>query len=119
MAGLRAILANGWGGIGKDINVSKCVYQISSVPHEWLFPRMSAVCHHGGAGTTAVGLVCGKPTLIVPFFGDQFWWAQRIQDLGVGISISSKSLTTEKLATALKRGESIPFVSYFFILYQF
>lgn len=47
------------------------VFALGNVPHDWLFEHVSAVVHHGGAGTTAIGLRCGKPTVIVPFFGDQ------------------------------------------------
>ncbi|HLI51978.1 MAG TPA: nucleotide disphospho-sugar-binding domain-containing protein, partial [Thermomicrobiaceae bacterium] len=56
----------------------------SDVPHSWLFPRMAAVVHHGGSGTTSQGLRAGVPTLIVPFIADQFYWGKRVQDLGVG-----------------------------------
>jgi hypothetical protein len=50
------------------------VFPLGDCPHDWLFPRMGAVVHHGGAGTVAAGLRAGKPTLICPFFGDQFFW---------------------------------------------
>eukprot|EP01119_Soliformovum_irregulare_P025351 TRINITY_DN9358_c0_g1_i3.p1 TRINITY_DN9358_c0_g1~~TRINITY_DN9358_c0_g1_i3.p1 ORF type:complete len:929 (-),score=305.44 TRINITY_DN9358_c0_g1_i3:180-2966(-) len=64
----RAIVVKGWGGLG-NVEVPDNIYLIDSVPHEWLFPQMRAVVHHGGAGTTAAGLRFGKPTIIVPFFG--------------------------------------------------
>jgi sterol 3beta-glucosyltransferase len=54
-------------------------------PHDWLFERCSAVIHHGGASTTAMGLRCGRPTMVCPFFGDQFFWAQVVVDAGVGV----------------------------------
>jgi UDP:flavonoid glycosyltransferase YjiC (YdhE family) len=50
------------------------IYMLGPAPHDWLFERVSAVVHHGGAGTTSAGLRCGKPTVIIPFFGDQFFW---------------------------------------------
>lgn len=53
---------------------SEIVFMLENTPHDWLFPRCSAVVHHGGAGTTAIGLRCGKSTMIVPFFGDQPFW---------------------------------------------
>eukprot|EP01119_Soliformovum_irregulare_P025349 TRINITY_DN9358_c0_g1_i1.p1 TRINITY_DN9358_c0_g1~~TRINITY_DN9358_c0_g1_i1.p1 ORF type:complete len:423 (-),score=115.98 TRINITY_DN9358_c0_g1_i1:45-1313(-) len=89
----RAIVVKGWGGLG-NVEVPDNIYLIDSVPHEWLFPQMRAVVHHGGAGTTAAGLRFGKPTIIVPFFGDQFFWAQRISEMGLGASVSQKALTS-------------------------
>lgn len=59
----RAILAKGWGGIGDKAEIPKdIICELSACPHDWLFPQMSAVVHHGGAGTTAAGLRAGKPT---------------------------------------------------------
>ena len=64
---------------------------------------MRAVVHHGGAGTTAIGLKCGKPTLVVPFFGDQFFWGNMIGKAGLGAeAIPYKELTAEKLAQGIK-----------------
>lgn len=69
------------------------------MPHDWLFPRVSAVVHHGGAGTTAIGITLGKPTVIVPFFGDQPWWAAMIFRAGAGPeAVPYKQLTAQKLA---------------------
>ena len=76
---------------------------IDSIPHSWLFPRVSAVVHHGGASTTAAGLIAGVPSVIIPFFGDQPFWGQRVADLGVGSKpIPRKKLTVVKLADALQ-----------------
>jgi hypothetical protein len=70
--GQRALISKGWGGLGADeLGVPEGVFMVGNVPHDWLFPRVSCVVHHGGAGTTAAGIACGKPTVIVPFFGDQ------------------------------------------------
>jgi UDP:flavonoid glycosyltransferase YjiC (YdhE family) len=62
-AGVRALVSKGWG------DPPESVYMLDNTPHDWLFPKVSCVVHHGGAGTTAIGLKCGKPTMIVPFFG--------------------------------------------------
>lgn len=98
----RAILLSGWGGLRKD-HVPDSVFMIDSIPHSWLFPRVSAVVHHGGASTVAAGLRAGVPSIIIPFFGDQPFWGQRIADLGVGTKpIPRKSLTAEKLANAIR-----------------
>jgi UDP:flavonoid glycosyltransferase YjiC (YdhE family) len=67
-AGVRALVSKGWGGLGDD-DAPESVYMLDNTPHDWLFPKVSCVVHHGGAGTTAIGLKCGKPTMIVPFFG--------------------------------------------------
>lgn len=98
----RAILLSGWSGLRKD-NVPDSVFMIDSIPHSWLFPRVSAVIHHGGASTVAAGLRAGVPSIVIPFFGDQPFWGQRIADLGVGTKpIPRKRLTVEKLANAIR-----------------
>ncbi|KAF9957504.1 Sterol 3-beta-glucosyltransferase [Mortierella alpina] len=73
---------------------------LKSVPHDWLFHRLAGVVHHGGAGTTAAGLRAGVPTVIKPYFGDQYFWAQRLEESGVGVWCHD--LTVKKLAAALK-----------------
>lgn len=82
-AGARGIVSQGWGRLG-DVAVPPNVYVIDESPHEWLFARCRAVCHHGGAGTTSTGLRAGLPTVIVPFFGDQFFWGRVVADAGAG-----------------------------------
>ena len=98
----RAILLSGWGGLQKA-NIPDSIFMIDSIPHSWLFPRVSAVVHHGGASTTAAGLKAGVPSVIIPFFGDQPFWGQRIADLGVGSKpIPRKQLTAGRLANAIQ-----------------
>lgn len=102
-AGIRAILATGWGGLKATDLPDNNVLVIQDVRHSWLFPQVSAVVHHGGAGTTAAGLRAGLPSIIVPFKNDQFFWGQRVAALGVGPSpIPQKELTVERLASALQ-----------------
>lgn len=74
-AGLRALVSAGWGGLG-GVDVPSNIFILGNVPHDWLFEHVCAVVHHGGAGTTAIGLKKGKPTLVVPFFGDQPFWGK-------------------------------------------
>ena len=101
-SGQRAVLLSGWGGLsGADLPDS--VLMVESVPFSWLFPRVAAVVHHGGAGTTSAGLKAGVPSIVVPFFGDQPFWGQRIADLGVGPApIPRRKLTAERLARAIR-----------------
>ena len=101
-AKVRGIIATGWGGLDAS-NLPETIFKIEQAPHDWLFPRMSAVVHHGGAGTTAMGLRAGKPTLICPFSMDQPYWGRRVYNLGVGSKpIPQKHLTVNKLALAIE-----------------
>ncbi len=93
-ADVRCILSKGWSNKLKrsdsahddeDIELPTEVYQIEAAPHDWLFSQVDAVVHHGGAGTTGASLRAGVPTIIRPFFGDQFFFATRVEDLGVGL----------------------------------
>jgi sterol 3beta-glucosyltransferase len=101
LSGQRGVVAAGWAGLKAD-DLPDTVYLLDHAPHEWLFPRMAAVVHHGGAGTTAAGLRAGRPTVIAPFFGDQPFWGRRVRALGVGPSpLPQKKLTAEALAAAI------------------
>lgn len=107
-AGERGVLATGGGAIHADL-VAPHVHIIEGAPHDKLFPLMSACVHHGGAGTTAASLRAGKPTVICPFFGDQPFWAHRIEDLGLGpASIDVKKLTSKTLAEAIHEAVDMP-----------
>ncbi len=102
LAGQRAVLATGWGGL-TAANSSDDIFVVDAVPHDWLFPQMAAVIHHGGAGTTGAALRAGKPTVICPFVGDQPFWGRRVAALGVGPSpLPQRKLTAELLANAVK-----------------
>lgn len=83
-AGVRGVVATGWGGLTAGDSPSDDVLVVDAVPHDWLFDRVSAVVHHGGAGTTAAGLRAGRPTLVCPFIGDQPFWGGRVRALGAG-----------------------------------
>lgn len=98
-SGKRGIIC----GMGDITNLSDNLLAINSIPHSWLFERVSLVCHHGGAGTTAAGFKAGIPSIIVPFSNDQFAWSHRAYDLGVGSEpIYRKNLTADKLASAIQ-----------------
>ncbi|KAK7058363.1 Sterol 3-beta-glucosyltransferase [Paramarasmius palmivorus] len=107
-SGVYAILSKGWSdrlhvkaseASEPEEPLPKQIYPISSIPHDWLFQRIDAACHHGGAGTTGASLRAGIPTIIKPFFGDQFFWADRVEALGVGSGV--RKLTVEALTEAL------------------
>ena len=119
-AGVWCVLNKGWSERGKSKGNSQCtdssknprdtsrrmdefppeILSIGSIPHDWLFPRIDAAVHHGGSGTTGASLKFGLPTVIKPFFGDQKFYANRVEDLGCGIAL--KELTVSSLASALK-----------------
>ncbi len=101
--GQRGLLATGWGGMAVD-KLPETVFKLEAAPHDWLFERVSAVVHHGGAGTTAAGLRAGKPTIICPFMADQPFWGSRVAALGVGSEpIPQKKLTAAKLSAAIEQ----------------
>ena len=101
-AGVRALLATGWGGIAAG-DVPAGVFLLDAAPHEALFPRMAAVVHHGGAGTTAAGLRAGCPTVVCPFAVDQPFWGARVQALGVGPApIPQRRLDAARLGDAIR-----------------
>ncbi|MBI3660044.1 glycosyltransferase family 1 protein [Candidatus Acetothermia bacterium] len=98
----RGILLTGWGGLSQA-DSSDDVLVVDAVPHDWLFPQMAAVVHHGGAGTMAAGLRAGIPTVTIPFFADQFFWGRRVYELGVGpLPIPRKQLSVDRLANAMR-----------------
>lgn len=100
-AGLRGVLAAGWGGLGGEA-LPETVLLREDVPHDWLFERVAAVVHHGGAGTTAAGLRAGRPSVVCPFFGDQPFWASRVHALGAGPpAVPQRRLGVDRLAEAL------------------
>lgn len=101
--GQRILLSKGWGGMGADeLTIPEGVFMLGNVPHDWLFKRVSCVVHHGGAGTTAAGITAGRPTVVVPFFGDQPFWGAMVAKAGAGPDpIPHKQLTAQKLAEAI------------------
>jgi hypothetical protein len=105
VTGVRALVSKGWGGLGgeEDGAIPDNIHMLENTPHDWLFAKVSAVVHHGGAGTTAIGLFHGKPTMVVPFFGDQAFWGSMISNANAGPPpVPYKELTVENLAEGIK-----------------
>ena len=101
LTGQRGVLLTGSGGISQT-DLPDQVFLLDSAPHDWLFPQMAAIVHHGGAGTTAAALKAGVPSVVVPFFGDQPFWGDRVHRLGTSPAPVPKSqLTADRLATAI------------------
>lgn len=103
--GQRALVSKGWGGIGGDqMGKPSGVFMLGNCPHDWLFKHVSCVVHHGGAGTTAAGIALGRPTVIVPFFGDQPFWGAMVERAGAGPApVLYKDLTADVLADAINQ----------------
>jgi sterol 3beta-glucosyltransferase len=104
--GQRVVLSGGWGGLKAELSQNSAlngrVYQINEVPFDWLFPRMAAVVHHGGMGTTAAALRAGVPSVIVPFTFDQPFWGRQVHTLGAGPQpIPPHRLTADLLAGSI------------------
>ncbi|XP_075648588.1 sterol 3-beta-glucosyltransferase UGT80A2 [Castanea sativa] len=98
----RGIINKGWGGLGNLAEPKDFIYLLENCPHDWLFLQCKAVVHHGGAGTTAAGLRAACPTTIVPFFGDQPFWGDRVNARGVGPPpIPVDEFTLPKLVEAI------------------
>lgn len=98
---VRVLIQSSWSDMAGGLVVPPNIFFLGNCPHDWLMPRVSAVIHHGGAGTTAAGLLAGKPTFIVPFFGDQPFWGRAVVDAGVGVEpCPILDLTAEKLRDA-------------------
>ena len=105
-ADVHCILSKGWserledlGPTAPETPLPPSIFQIKSAPHDWLFAQIDAVAHHGGAGTTGSSLRAGIPTIVKPFFGDQFFFGSRVEDLGVGRCL--KKINTSVFSRAL------------------
>ena len=100
--GKRGLLVSGWGGVGNS-DLPDDVFKIDEAPHDWLFPKVSVVVHHGGSGTTGAALRAGRPSIIVPFIADQAFWGRRIERLGAGTALmGEKRLSPRTLTEALR-----------------
>jgi sterol 3beta-glucosyltransferase len=102
--GARLIMAAGWGGLTSASDAGEGVFLLDAVPHDWLFPHMAAIIHHGGAGTTAAAVRAGVPSIVVPFMADQCFWGHMLMQQGVcPATLPSQTLRAEELAQAMAR----------------
>nr|WP_298718540.1 glycosyltransferase [uncultured Steroidobacter sp.] len=105
LAGRRALLYPGWSGI--DVSqLPANILAVGDTPHDWLLPRTSVAVHHGGSGTTHSAARAGVPSVVVPFAGDQAFWAERLYQAGIGARLSSwKALNAATLADSIRFAE--------------
>ena len=102
-ANIRIVVQSSWTKLNVEIEGSDLLKKVGPCPHDWLLPQCRAVVHHGGAGTTAAGLMNALPTLICPFFADQFMWGFFVEQAGVGPKACPvNELTKEKLVAKLE-----------------
>ncbi|WP_022958035.1 glycosyltransferase [Spongiibacter tropicus] len=105
--GQRGIFATGWGGLTAVDDAQ--IFCLSAAPHDWLFPRVAAAVHHGGAGTTAAAAKAGVPSVVMPFFGDQPFWAWRLASLGAApAAVTRKTLSVDSATEALRYALTAP-----------
>ncbi|MCU0481486.1 MAG: glycosyltransferase [Anaerolineae bacterium] len=106
--GIRAIVYSGWAGLRAE-KIPDNIFLLDGAPHDWLFPQLSGVIHHGGAGTTAAGLRAGVPSGVVSHMADQPYWGRRVAELKVGVPfIYRHKLTADKLARMIDRLVNTP-----------
>lgn len=99
--GVRAIV-QGWGEVLTQMRVPPGVYSAGAMPHDWLLDQASAVVHHGGFGTTAAGLRSGVPNIVIPHIIDQYYWGQRVFELGAGPKyFTRRQMTASRLAQSI------------------
>ena len=107
LSGNRAILSAGILGTQYHPKPTDQHFFLDYAPHDWLFPRMSAVVHHGGAGTTGASIRAGTPTIVIPHNYDQPFWGQLVARLGIGPQpVPRKHLNPENLAQAIQKAVS-------------
>ncbi|MEV7556023.1 glycosyltransferase [Amycolatopsis sp. NPDC089917] len=98
--GRRILLARGWAGLASIDDADDC-FVVGEVNQQALFPRVAAVVHHGGAGTTTTASRAGAPQVVVPRIADQPYWASRVAELGIGVAHQDPVPTVESLSAAL------------------
>ena len=100
--GRRVIILRGWANLTIMDNEPDCI-AIGEVNHQALFKRVAAIVHHGGAGTTHAATRGGAPQVVIPQHYDQYYWAGRVEQLGIGIAHTTSAPTTDSLTKALEQ----------------
>ena len=109
--GSQGIMAGELTNLSTDLTSGK-IFRLDKAPHDWLFPRMGTVVHHGGAGTTAAAFIAGIPQVVVPFSNDQFAWGKRVEELGVGKCIRpTKNITFKDLIAVISEVQKPNYVN--------
>ncbi len=107
--GRRALVAGGWAGLARFISPADDVLVAETVPHDRVFPRVAAAVHHGGAGTTTAAARAGVPQVVLPHILDQYYWAHRVAELGLGPSgLAADVITTDLLADRIDAAANDP-----------
>jgi UDP:flavonoid glycosyltransferase YjiC (YdhE family) len=105
LAGRRALFYPGWSGVEVS-QLPKNIFVVGETPHDWLLPRTSLAVHHGGSGTTHSAARAGIPSVVVPFAGDQAFWAERLHQAGIAARLPSwKALNATSLADSIRFAE--------------
>lgn len=100
--GVPAIINTSWGGLQRIDDAPESILFVESVPYDWLFPKVYAVVHHGGSGTTHMGVKHGLPSLVIPHAVDQLFWNRTISDFGLGpAGLNIRDLDQENLERKL------------------
>ncbi len=100
--GRRVLLGRGWAELAEADGSADC-FAVGEVNQQALFPRVAAVVHHGGAGTTTTATRAGVPQVLVPQIVDQPYWASRVADLGIGVAHDGPTPTVDSLTAALRQ----------------
>jgi sterol 3beta-glucosyltransferase len=108
VAGRRALFYPGWSGVD-TASLPANFFVVGDTPHSWLFPKTSLVVHHGGSGTSHSAARAGVPSVVVPFAGDQFFWADRLKQAGVATAaVNGRDLRAQALTSAIEFAEADP-----------
>ena len=109
--GRRAVIAGGWAALQAHIQEGDDVITLDNVPHSLIFPRVAAAVHHGGAGTTTAAARAGVPQILLPHILDQYYWAHRVEVLGLGPpALPIERVTVERLRDRMSRGVNDSFI---------
>ena len=109
--GRRAVIAGGWAALEAHIEEADDVITVDNVPHSLIFPKVAAAVHHGGAGTTTAAARAGVPQILLPHILDQYYWAHRVEVLGLGPpALPIERVTVQLLCDRMSRGVNDPFI---------